>query len=634
MSTAGSVRSGDAGSAYTPPPPGPPDVPAPAARRVAIFRWRGIFALMFGFAVVALVWLIFGKHWIRTTLQDTSSQAMGTQVDIGGLSLDVSNASLELRAIAVADPFDHTRNLIEAHVARVVLDPNALLEKKVVIRELTLDSVRAGTHRSVPARAMSGGFAPRAMQALQQWRQQFHVPLLSLTPVDTIKSLILDPTQLSTVKRATALLARGDSLKTVLTAAIQGIRVRETADSAQALLIRLKGQTPRALGIVGTRNAVNDVRRFTAQIDSIHQRLDALQTTVRAGADSLAAAAKAVDDARRSDYDFARGLLKLPTIDAPNIGPALFGNVSIDAFQQAMYWMSLAREYAPPGLVPREKPGPKRARRAGTTVHFVKQTAYPQFLLQKANVTISLGEQSGAARGDYRLTASDVTTEPAIVGRPMRFSFDRASKGSAVESFAANGTVDHSGKTPRELVEVRADGVQLPTFPLPATPLRAVLGRGHSVMRLDMTGDGIAGALTISAPSATWSLDAANTRSLNTMEQLVSRVIQSIHSVDLTADIGGTMRAPRLAVRSNLDRAVADGVKSVVGTEVAKAESKIRAQVDTAAERALAPVRARVAEVRADIDQRTKDGFARLDDAKRQLAAQLKSLSGGLLGLP
>ena len=70
------------------------------------------------------------------------------------------------------------------------------------------------------------------MQALQQWRQRFHVPLLSLTPVDTIKSLVLDPTQLSTVKRATALLARGDSLKTVLTAAIQGIRVRETADSA------------------------------------------------------------------------------------------------------------------------------------------------------------------------------------------------------------------------------------------------------------------------------------------------------------------------------------------------------------------------------------------------------------------
>jgi hypothetical protein len=38
--------------------------------------------------------------------------------------------------------------------------------------------------------------------------------------------------------------------------------------------------------------------------------------------------------------------------------------------------------------------------------------------------------------------------------------------------FAVNGTVDHSGKTPREVVEVRADGVQLPTFPLPATASR------------------------------------------------------------------------------------------------------------------------------------------------------------------
>ena len=88
-STAGSVRSGDVTSAYTPPPPAA-DVQEPAATRVAIFRWRGIFALMFGFAVLAVVWLIFGKHWIRTTLQDTSSQVMGTEVDIGGLSLDVA----------------------------------------------------------------------------------------------------------------------------------------------------------------------------------------------------------------------------------------------------------------------------------------------------------------------------------------------------------------------------------------------------------------------------------------------------------------------------------------------------------------------------------------------------------------
>ena len=637
MSTAGSVPESRATAPLTPSSDASSLTPPPIAtppKRVAIFRWRGIFALAFGFAVFALVWLLFGKHWVRVTIEDSATQSLGTEVDVGGLSLDFVNTSVELRAIQIADPGDRNRNLIEANVARVVLLPDALLQKKVVVRELTLDGVRVDTKRATPAKELKGGFAPRAIQAMRDWKKQFQVPLLSLTPINTVKALILDPTKLATVKRATELLGRGDSVKKVLGAGVQGFPLRETVDSAQALIGRLKGQTPRSLGLTGTRNAINDTRRLTARIDSMRGRVDALYATMRAGVDSIAAAARAVDDARRADYDFAKGLLKLPTVDAPSIGPALFGTVSIDAFEQAMYWMQLAREYAPPGLLPRETPGPKRVRAAGSTIHFVAETVYPRFLLEKGTVTVSFGDEARAARGEYRLTASDVTTEPALVKRPMRLTFDRTAKGSGVESFAVNATIDHASKTPREQIVLEAGGIALPGFAVPSTPLRANLGRGNSKLRLDLSGDAVNGSWTISAPSASWAVDSARKASLNTMEQLVARVIQSIHNVDVTAEVGGTMRAPKLGVRSNLDRAVADGIKSVVGSEVAKAETKVRAQVDSAAEQAMAPVRAKATELRAEVDQRAKEASQKLDDAKKQLADQLKVLGGGLLGLP
>ena len=62
---------------------------------------------------------------------------------------------------------------------------------------------------------------------------------------------------------------------------------------------------------------------------------------------------------------------------------ALFGGVTMERFQKAVHYAELARKYAPPGLLPRESEGPKRARMAGTTVHFVKQTSYPRFLLRR-----------------------------------------------------------------------------------------------------------------------------------------------------------------------------------------------------------------------------------------------------------
>ncbi len=634
MSTAGSVRSGSGPAPLTPASDGPPPSPTGPKKRVAIFRWRGIFALAFGFGIAALVWLIYGKIWVRHTLQDTATQSLGTQVDLAGLSLDVANAAVELRGIAIADPLDRNKNLVQAKVARVVLLPDALLQKKIVIRDLTLSGIEVGTKRATPAKEMKGGFAPRAVMALRQWKQQFNVPILSLTPIDTIRALVLDPTKLATVKRAIDLKNRGDSLATIITGGVQAVPAMSIVDSARALATRLNGQTPRSLGLAGTRTAINDVRRLTSRIDSARKQVELLYATARAGADSLVAAAKSVDDARRADFEFARGLLKLPTIDAPNIGPALFGNVSISAFDQAMYWASLAREYAPPGLLPRETPGPKRARAAGSTIHFVTQASYPRFLLEKGNITLSLGEATGAARGEYKLTATDITTEPALVRRPMRFTLDRAAKGSAVETFALTGSVDHAGKTPREIVELRAEGIQLPGFALPATPLRAELGRGRSALKFDMAGDAISGSWSIAAPGATWVLDSVRAGSLNTMEQLVSRVIQSIRDVSVNADIGGTVRAPKLAVRSNLDRAVADGIRSVVGEEVQKAEAKVRAQVDSATESALRPVRERITELRAEVDKRAADANARFDDAKKQLADQLKKLGTGLIPVP
>ena len=592
-----------------------------------------MFALAFMLALAGVWWLVFGERVVRSTLAEAGTKALGTEVDIASLRLNLTRTVAEVRGIAIADPFDSLRNLVEADLLRLEVEPEPLLEKKIVVRRLTVSGVRAGSRRSTPARAVAaGGFAPRALREMERFKKQFQVPLLSLTPIDTIKALVLDPTQLRTVQRAMEVDARVDSLRSDVTDRVTRLRLRETLDSARALLSRLQGQTPRSLGVAGLRSAVADTRRLSARVDSARRTVDDLQRVARSGIDSILAAVHRVDEARRADYDFARGLLKLPRFDAPSIGPALFGNVTIDAFQQGIYWIGLAREYAPPGLIGKETPGPSRLRRAGTTVHFAKQQSYPRFLLRQGDLALSLG--GGTARGDYTLRVLDATTEPALVGRPMQFALRRTARGSGVETFSATGSIDHAGPRPRDVVDVRGDGVSLPSFALPVLPLRATLGRGRSAWRLEMDGDQISGLLTIATDNVTWPADSARARALNTLEALVARVIGRVDRLDVTAQIGGTLHAPTLAVRSSLDREVADGIKAVAGEEIAKAEARVRAQVDALVEEKTAPLRSRAAELRGDLDQRLRDASAQLDDAKARLASQLKTLSGGLIGLP
>jgi uncharacterized protein (TIGR03545 family) len=623
MSTAGSVP--DA-------PDGAPPPPAPLKKRPPFFRWRGVIPLVVAFALVAAWWMVFGERVVRTSIEDASTQALGTHVDVGRVTIDVRGATLEMRGLQVADPSDRMRNLIEIAGARLVVDVEALLEKKIVIRDASMSGVRISTRRRSPAPpATPDGLIPRALREAEAFTAQFKVPLLSLTPVDTIKSLILDPRQLQTVRAVEAVVTRGDSVRRDITSRIESLRLRSIADSTEALVTSLKGKTPRTLGLIGTRNAVNDVRRLVARVDSVKRAIDALQRSTRTAVDSVLSSVRELDEARKNDYAFARGLLELPTIDAPTIGPALFGDVSLDVMERAMYWVSLARDYAPPGLLPRESPGPKRLRKSGTTVRFIQPASFPRFHLQRGSVALSLDSTAGAGRGEYALTVRDVTSDPALVGQATAFSLQRSAGGSAIESLTVDGTVDHRGARAQETMDLRASGVRLPSFAIPALPLSVDLGRGTTRFLLRVVGDSIDARWTTAATRATWRRDttaAPSRRSARgVIEDLVSRVIMGIDRIDIEADVRGTLRSPSLAVKSNLDRAVAENLKRVAGEEVARAEARVRAQVDSISAEIVASMRAKTGEVRADVDARIREVVKRVDRLKADLAAQLRALA-------
>jgi uncharacterized protein (TIGR03545 family) len=596
---------------------------------VKLFRWRGVFGLLFLFALVGIWWLIFGERTVRNTLQEAATTSLGTQVDIGSVDVQLTRGSVILNGVAVADPFDSLRNLLEAGDARVELELEPLLTKKIVVRDLQVHGLRAGTRRAVPARPVdTSGFVPRALREIQRFREQIDVPLLSLTPIDTIRSIVLDPTQLRTVRSAIALQARAESLSTGIVARAQTLARTDVLDSAEALLGRLRGQTVRSLGITGTIRAVRDVRRLTAEVDSLRRGAEELRRLTTRSFDSVLAATRAVDDARRADYDFARGLLALPTFDAPSIGPALFGDLSVTTFEKATYWVGLAREYAPPGLVPRQRPGARRARAPGTTVNFVAPESGPDFLLRAADLSVAIGDAAGAARGDYALSLRDLTTAPALLGRPTGFSLSRRAEDTDLPELHVSGTLDHTGATPHDVVRLAATDFRLPEFALPGIPLTLDLNRGSSELRFEMRGDDVAARLSIRANAPRWLRDSTRARELHPLEALVVRVLERVGSLHVEAELTGTLRAPRLSVSSSIDREVAAAVRGVLGEAVQAAEARVRAQVDSIAEEKLAPVRARAVELRGQAEARVNEANARIEAVRERLLAQLRALGG------
>jgi uncharacterized protein (TIGR03545 family) len=300
--------------------------------------------------------------------------------------------------------------------------------------------------------------------------------------------------------------------------------------------------------------------------------------------------------------------------------------VSIDRFQQALYWAELARHYMPPGLLPRQDPGPKRLRASGTTVRFPKERSWPSFLLQVGQVDFSI--DAGLLKGAYAASVQGLTSAPALYGKPMIVSAKRDAPGSAIAGLDIGAIVDHRTPNVRDSVAARLRGVQLPAFDVPGLPFRLAPGAGSVNLSFLRRGDQLSGRWAIGSNQVSWALDSSGTRSQ--LEQVVWRVLSGLKQLDVSAQLGGTVAAPRLSVRSNLDDAIAERLKAVVGEEVAKAEAMARAKVDSLVNDKVQPVKQRIAALQADATSRVGDQQAQLDKVQAELEAQLKRLTAGV----
>jgi uncharacterized protein (TIGR03545 family) len=596
---------------------------------IKVFRWKAIGPLILLLAIIVVLLLIFAEPVARDTTEEVSTEVLGTEVDVGKLDLLPRQASVRLEALQVADPFEPRRNLVEAAQILVKLNPEALTEKKIVIENFALHGMRFGTMRKTPARPVKGdGFAPQTLRAVRQWAKQFDVPILQLTPIDTIKQLVLNPGQLGTIQAAQSLVARTDSTKQALDNGFKALDVGGTVDSARALAARLNGVDPKKLGLDGTRQAIQSIKQTLDGLDQTRKQIEGLQRQVGQGVQLLGDGVKGLDEARKKDYAFARSLLKLPSFEAPDIGKAFFGKVSIDRVQQALYWAELARKYMPPGLLPREDPGPKRLRAAGTMVRFPREHQYPQFLLQLGQLDFAI-ESEGPLKGAYQAMVRGVTTTPALYGRPMTLSASRRAAGSAVEGIDVGAVINHVTENTRDSVAARLAGIQLPAFDLPGVPFRIAPGLSAVNLNFALKGEQLAARWAVASDRVRWTPD-TTAHPMNDLERVVWRVVSGLSNLRVDARVNGPLRRPNLTVSSNLDDAIASRLKAVIGEEVAKAEGLARAKVDSLVQDKVGPVKQRIAAVQADATKRIGVETQQLDQVQKQLEDELKRLTAGL----
>jgi uncharacterized protein (TIGR03545 family) len=508
--------------------------------------------------------------------------------------------------------------LLQADELVADIDMVPLTEKKIIVNRLAANGLRFGTTRKtdgrVAAKEGSGdGIAARVMAETREWAQQFQVPILQLaTGKLSIDSL--DPRRLSTIPAAEALAARADSSQRAWKGAFDSLAIGPTIDSAGATLEKLKHARATDLA------TLNEARQAIERLKRAQDRVTALERGVKTGVAGLQRGLAGVDSARRRDYAFARSLLKLPSLDAPEIGKSLFAPMAVKPFERVLYWAQLARHYMPPGMLPRAAPGPQRLRRAGEDVRFPRERALPAFLLRTAELSFLLKPNSDQPQR-YAGRLSGLTSDPALYGRPTVAD-------ASGPQFSAGGMMNHVRSIPVDTAGASIGGIPLPSFDVPGVGLRLDPGAGTTQLGFNLNGDTIHARFALRSSNVTWARDSGLTKS--TIGNLIWQAASGITNLDFEARVSGALHNPGLAIRSNLDQVIASRLKAVLGEQVAAAEKQLRARVDSLVNDKVGPARAKATELQAQAQAQIAQQRARIDELQKQLEQELRNRTRGI----
>ena len=583
---------------------------------VKIFRWRAIAPLVVLFVIAGVLWWLFADGIARRESQKVGTQMLGAKVEIQSLHLDLANGHVTIRGLTIASPHEPFKNLLQADELVADLDMLPLTEKKIVIDRIVANGLRFGTPRQTDGRvaAKSGeGIAGRVLAETHEWASQFQIPVLQLA-TGKISIDSLDPRRLSTLPAAAALGARADSSRRAWQAAFDTLRLGPTLDSASATLERLR--RARATDLA----TLNEARQAVDRLRRARDRVTTLERGVKTGVANLQAGLAGLDTARRRDYAFARSLLKLPSFDAPAVGAALFAPGAIKPFERVLYYAQLARRYMPPGLLPRATTGPSRVRRAGEDVRFPKERALPRFLLRSAELSFVLHPTAQQPQR-YAGRLTGLTSDPALYGRPTLF-------GASGPQLVVGAMVNHLRDIPVDTGGATVGGITLPAFEVPGLPLRLDPGASTTELGFTLNGDTIHARLAIRSSNVTWTRDSALANT--TIGDLIWHTVSGVANLDVEARLSGALHHPDLAVRSNLDQAIASRLRAVLGDQVAAAEKQVRDRVDALINDKVGPVRARVSQVQTHAQEQVAQQRARIDQLQKNLEQRLRQLLGGV----
>ena len=524
-------------------------------------RWWGLGLFV---ALVLIIWL--GTNpLIKRSIEFVGTQAVGAKVELDSVAFRWGGPALELDRLQVTDPNAPMKNMLEAGRIEFALDGFALLRRQFVADNMAVEQLRFNTERSSSG-AIGGRLFSRERRGVDEDKDFDITELLPGLSIPDTDALVAESRERLEADIG-AIDDEADAISDGWSEHIQSLPDDDTVDGyrQRAREIRRLDPLRQAAAVRELRNDIND---DLDNVSSLRDRLDSDRDTLS----ELSRSARALPREEANRQLAAVGLDDgLEGFTRQLLGAQLTGWVDrgLGAYQ-------LASEHLAGG----ESEEPARPPRGeGEYIRFPEDEPLPRFLIRRAALD-GIAELAGQAI-NFSGSISNITNEPAILGRPMTLEIDGDNE--AGTTLAVRGNFDHRDSPARD--ELTFSLAQLPLNNASISdssrlPIMLDTGLANIEGNLIVTGGELDANVNTRVRQAGFS---AGSEDSGDILQRISRAIEGVSDFRIDLGLSGTLRSPRINIDSNLDNIIGDALGDEVRQEMAAAraelEEKLRAEV-------------------------------------------------------
>ncbi|MCA9033974.1 MAG: TIGR03545 family protein [Planctomycetaceae bacterium] len=560
-------------------------------------RWSYVIPRLI---IVAIVWafLTWGKDPLMhyATVQ-TLQSVTGARVDVASIRSQVYPPRLVVDGVALASASRPGTNMVQFDSLELRLAGDPLLRRQFVVEEGHIRGVRFHTARSddgqldLPPEPEEENSEPSWME--EQLRSAGEEWLTGL--LDQAKAQI-DPNRLETYRTGTEVYEKWDQ------------RFDEMTDRAKLLKPRFE-----QLKLEFDQARRGDPLRMVEQYLQIARKAEQLSMEAKAIREELTGIAPEVrvdfarlDQARQNDQQMVRETISMMKPDTRRVTESLIGQQMYLQLQQLLSWIELARQYKQELA---EQTEPERQR--GEDFEFPLLNPTPDFHLQ--NLTVSGEVEIDGELVPFEAQLADVTEDAPLLGRPCVFRL-RTDSNSPITMM-----VTYDARLEKPVTQIQAayskpQGQPLATGKPEKAMLTARLGEVSWGMDLTVVEKQIAGRVQLQSVLH----DASLTASEGIRPEFLTaarEALNSIHQVNASMNLGGTLLKPTMRIESDLGKQIVDGVQLAFAH-----------QIDQARERLIADVNAYATNQVSKLSTRFSSEFQRLRDDNAELIAQVQEV--------